>query len=76
VTVVATANDSVRLPVTTIPGISITITNDTANSLQAFGAGTDVINNSPTATGVAIAAGKTATYDCPVAGKWFGGTLT
>lgn len=77
VTVVAAAADSVRLPVTTIPGISVAITNSAAvNSLQVYGAGTDTINGVATGTGVAIAAGKTAIYYAPASGVWFGGVLT
>lgn len=70
---VATAADSVKLPVA-VAGISITIVNTSANSLQVFGYGTDTINAVATGTGVAQAAGKTATYHCTVGGtggKWF-----
>lgn len=72
----ATANDSVRLPVSTIPGIHIIITNNGAASAQLYGAGTDTINGVATATGVAIAPGKTWYGHAPAAGTWFGGTLT
>lgn len=71
VTAVATAADSVKLPASA-PGMSVTVINGHAsNSMQVFGAGTDTINDVATATGVAQAAGKTATYHCPVAGKWY-----
>lgn len=72
----ATANDSVRLPVSTIPGIHIIITNNGAASAQLYGAGTDTINGVATATGVAIAPGKTWWGHAPATGTWFGGTLT
>lgn len=71
VTTVAAANDSVALP-PAVPGLEIQITNGAAsNSMQVFGSGTDTINDVATATGVAQAAGKSAIYSCPVAGKWY-----
>lgn len=71
VSTVATAADSVKLPPSEV-GLSITVINGAAsNSMQVFGAGTDTINDVATATGVAQAAGKTAVYTCPVAGKWY-----
>lgn len=71
VTVVATAADSVKLPASAA-GLMVLVTNsDAADSMQVFGAGTDTINDVATATGVAQAAGKTALYICPVAGKWY-----
>lgn len=71
VTTVATAADSVKLPASAV-GMTVVVINGAAsNSMQVFGAGTDTINDVATATGVAQAAGKTATYHCPVAGKWY-----
>ena len=70
VATVATANDSVKLPAS-VAGRSVYVVNGSANSMQVFGAGTDTINDVATATGVAQAAGKSATYFCPVAGKWY-----
>lgn len=71
VATVAAANDSVALPAA-VAGLEIQITNDAAvNSMQVFGSGTDTINDVATATGVAQAAGKSAIYSCPVAGKWY-----
>lgn len=71
VSTVATAADSVKLPASS-PGMQITIINDAAvNSMQVFGTNPDTINNVATGTGVAQAAGKTAIYSCPVAGKWY-----
>lgn len=73
---VATAADSVKLPLA-VAGASVYLTNNTANSMQVFGAGTDTINigagDVATATGVAHAANKTAEYICTKAapaGKW------
>lgn len=70
VTTVGTAADSVKLP-TSAAGLIVWVVNSTATSMQVFGAGTDTINDVATATGVAQAAGKSATYVCPVAGKWY-----
>jgi hypothetical protein len=64
---VATAADSVKLPLG-VAGLVVYLTNNTATSMQVFGAGTDVINigagNVATATGVAQAANKSAVYFC------------
>lgn len=72
VTTVATANDSVLLPLA-YPGLQILLQNaDSADSMQVFASGTDTINGiDGQATGVAHAAGKSAIYWCPVAGKWY-----
>ncbi|MFG1399843.1 hypothetical protein [Roseixanthobacter pseudopolyaromaticivorans] len=71
VTVVASAADSVKLPKSAPGAICIVTNGDSADSMQVFGYGTDTINDVATATGVAQAAGKTAVYVCPVAGKWY-----
>lgn len=66
---VATAADSVKLPPPSFVGQVIAITNnDSADSLQVFGSGTDTINGVATATGVAQAAGKTAYYHAETIG--------
>jgi hypothetical protein len=70
VATVATAADSVALPVS-VAGMVVFVVNGAANSMQVFGSGTDTINDVATATGVAQAGGKAATYFCPVAGKWY-----
>lgn len=71
VSTVANANDSVKLPPSTA-GASITVINGAAsNSMQVFGTSPDTVNDVATGTGVAQAAGKTAIYSCPVAGKWY-----
>jgi hypothetical protein len=67
---VATAADSVRLPAATA-GRVVYVINTTATSMQVFGASTDTINGIATGTGVAQAAGKSATYVCAVAGAWY-----
>lgn len=59
---VATAADSVALPAPTVKGQAVVVLNNTANSMQVFGSGTDTINGVATATGVAQAAGKSAVY--------------
>ena len=75
VDVVATANDSVTLP-PAIPGSEYILNNNTANSMQVFGLGSDQIQASgsttiqPATTGVAHAAQKAASYFCFKAGIW------
>lgn len=69
VSTVATAADSVILPAS-YAGNHIAVRNDGANALQAFGLGSDTINGVASGTGVAQAAGTTAIYLSPVAGKW------
>lgn len=60
---VAGANDSVKLPPPSFVGQEVEVMNNAAtNSMQVFGSGTDTINGVATATGVAQAAGKMATY--------------
>ena len=59
---VGTAADSVKLPAPTKVGQVVYISNTTATSATVYGAGTDTINGVATATGVALAAGKTGMY--------------
>jgi hypothetical protein len=67
---VAAAADSILLPAA-VPGRQLFISNDAAtNSMQVFGLGTDTINSVATATGVAQAAGVSASYNCAKAGNW------
>ncbi len=66
---VATGADSCVLPVA-YPGLEIIIQNDGAASLQVFGNGSDTINGTAGATGVALANGSTACYACALAGQW------
>lgn len=70
VTTVASAADSVKLPLA-VAGISITVINAAAsNSMQVFGTSPDTINGVATGTGVALVAGKTATFFTTIAGAW------
>lgn len=74
VTVVATAADSVKLPLAQAGMVFMLQNSDAADSMQVFGAGTDTINGVATATGVAQAAGKSALYFATTSapgGKWF-----
>lgn len=72
VTVVGSGNDSVSLPAATGSGrLHLVINSAAANSMQVFGAGTDTINDVATATGVAIAAGKSAWFIDLAAGAWY-----
>jgi hypothetical protein len=71
VTVVATAANSVKLPLATGSGNIHYVKNSAAvNSLQVYGSGTDTIDGVATATGVAVAAGKTRQFTDTAAGKW------
>lgn len=69
VTTVATAADSVRLPVS-VAGMENVVVNDAAVAMQVFGAGTETIDGIATATGISQAAGSTVVYRCFVAGNW------
>lgn len=74
VTVVATAADSVKLPLA-VAGLWVAVRNSAANSLQVFGDGTDTINAVATATGVAVPTLTSTLFFCVTsapAGKWFG----
>jgi hypothetical protein len=67
--VVATGADSCVLP-KSVAGMRCVIQNDGAASLQVFANGSDTINATAGATGVALANGATAEYVCVVAGSW------
>lgn len=70
VTTVATAADSVVLPAA-VPGLEITVINAAAsNSMNLFPASGDAINALSANAAFAVAAGKTATLYCAVAGTW------
>jgi hypothetical protein len=72
ITTVASSADSVALPLAA-PGLQITVTNAAAtNPCQVFAknGSSDTINGTAGATGVSLAAGKTATYFSTVAGVW------
>jgi hypothetical protein len=67
--VVATAADSCVLPAAKA-GLEVFIQNDGAASLQVFGNGSDTINGTAGATGVALANGASALYKCIFTGQW------
>lgn len=68
VTVVASTNDSVKLP-SAIPGSSVYVDNDSANILAVYPFGTDTIEDSTSA--VSLAVGQDANFVCPAVGKWY-----
>lgn len=71
VTVVGSAADSVKLPAATGSGDIHWVKNSAAaNSLQLYGSGTDTIDAVATATGVAVAAGKSRICVDTAAGVW------
>ena len=70
VTTVATAADSITLPVSA-RGLTITIVNAAAaNSMNVFPNTGDAINALAANAAYALAAGKTATFYCTAAGQW------
>jgi hypothetical protein len=70
VTVVGSANDSVKLPLAQ-PGMEITVTNAAAaNSLNIFPSTGDAINALAANAAFAMVVTKTVTFYCSVAGKW------
>jgi len=70
VTTVGTAADSVKLPLAVGSGVQHLVHNSSATSMQVFGDGIDTINAVATATGVAIAAGKSRLFTDIAVGKW------
>jgi len=69
VTVVATANDSVKMPVC-VPGLVINVANASANSMNLFPNTGDQINALGINAAFAIAGGKCANLTSAVAGQW------
>lgn len=70
-TTVATAGDSAKLPAA-LPGLKIVVINsDSTDSMNVFPATGETINALSANSAFAVAAGKTAMFVCPVAGKWF-----
>lgn len=67
---VATAGDSIRLPVSA-PGLELLVINHGANSMQVYGSGTDTIDDVATATGVSQMVNSMVIYTCATAGKWY-----
>jgi hypothetical protein len=71
VTTVGTAADSVKLPAATGSGnIHIVKNSAAANSLQVIGQSTETIDGITSATGVAVAAGKSGIFIDSASGKW------
>lgn len=71
VVTVGSAADSVKLPPSFAGARVIVINAHASNAIQVFGYNTATINGVASGTGVSQAAGKTAAYYCPVAGKWY-----
>jgi len=69
VTTVASAGDSVKLPVS-VAGLSVTVINNGANAMQVFGASTDTINGIATGTGISQIPNSVVRYVSAVAGLW------
>jgi hypothetical protein len=69
VTTVATAGDSVLLPVAT-PGMAIMVINAAANSLNVFPSSGDAINVLGANNAFAIAATKVVAFVCANTGQW------
>jgi len=70
VSTVATAADSVVLP-DAIPGSVLCVRNSCAQSMTVYALGSDTINGTAGATGVAQANATSAVYFCPADGEWF-----
>ena len=64
-----TSGTGAILPVA-VAGMNLVVINAGASTLQVYGNGSDTINGTAGATGVALAAGKTAEYFTTVAGAW------
>ena len=71
VTVVATAADSVKMPLADTLGRQLIVINSTANSLNVFPFLGDSINALSANTAFAVAAGKMAIFNSPAPNIWF-----
>jgi hypothetical protein len=71
ISVCATGADSVVLPSGAPVGAPVFVRNGGAASAQVFATTPGTINGVATGTGVALAAGASATYRQSVAGTWF-----
>ena len=69
VSVVGTAGDSVKLP-PSAQGVFITVINDSSLSMQVYGSGTDVVNDSAAATGVSQMQQSVCNYVCIEPDVW------
>lgn len=70
VSTVATAGDSVVLPIS-LPGQSMTVINSGAAALAVFPNGSETINGLAASASVTLPANSTATFVCAVQGTWF-----
>lgn len=70
ITVVATAGDSIRLPISA-PGLELLVVNSGVNAVQVFGFGTDLVDGLPSSTGVSQMPSSMVIYSCTTAGQWF-----
>jgi hypothetical protein len=70
ITTVATAGDSIKLPVAAA-GLELIVINHGANPMQVFGSGADQINDVAAATGVSHLQNSTVIYTCTSAGLWY-----
>lgn len=68
VTIVANANDSVKLPAA-LAGSTVYLDNDGANTLAVYPQGTDTLEDSTSA--ITMIAGQDSNFVCPVQGKWY-----
>jgi len=69
VTTVATAGDSIKLPVS-VAGEQIMVINSGANPIQVFGASGETINGVASATGISQGINTSAVYVCTTPGNW------
>ena len=70
ITTVATAADSVLMPSPRSGDIAFLRNDDAADAAQIFAAGTATVNGAATGTGVSLANGKIAMFQCFVDGGW------
>ena len=70
VSVVATAGDSVVLPLSGA-GLTLFVINHGANPMQVYGLGTDTVDDVAVATGVTQMQGSMVIYTCITAGNWY-----
>lgn len=73
-TTVAASTGAV-LPSATKPGAKYTIFNDGASALTVYGAGSDTIDGTAGATGVALTNAKRCDYICVATGVWISAQL-
>lgn len=76
--VASSANDTdgVVLPPAAAGSIVVVHNSDSAQDVLVFGNGSDTINGTAGATGVALGQGLTGLYFCVTAGVWNAGVLT